>query len=176
MGGESCKPTWPLELVNALTIGEAERRSMSLYKYFQPTVKLPDPEGHLKKDICSSTIQIVNDKVRTELEKKPRGSRNPYLKLTPAQKATVGKRATEHGVTAAIRYFSPRFPDLELKETTVRRLKNNYTSELKRKRQCEVTEVTELPSKKTLHHICFSQQMQYNQSRNQQTVPIQSSE
>ena len=119
MGEESCKPTWPFELVNAFTIGEAEQRSMSLYKYFQPTVMLPDPEGPLKKDICSLTIQIVNDKVRTELEKKPQGSRNPYLKLTPAQKAIVGKRAAEHGVTAAIRYFSPRFPDLELKETTV---------------------------------------------------------
>ena len=34
-----------------------------------------------------------------ELEKKPQGSRNPYLKLTPAQKAihVVGKRAAEHG-------------------------------------------------------------------------------
>ena len=63
------------------------------------------------------------------------------MKLTPAQKAIVGKRAGEHGVTVTIRYFSPRFSDLE---TTVRRLKNNYTSELRRKRHCEVTEVTEL--------------------------------
>lgn len=32
-----------------------------------------------------------------ELEKKPQGSRNPYLKLTPTQNAIVGKRAAEHG-------------------------------------------------------------------------------
>ena len=32
-----------------------------------------------------------------EPEKKPQGSQNPYLKLTPTQKAIVGKRAAEHG-------------------------------------------------------------------------------
>ena len=43
----------------------------------------------------------------------------------------MGKRAAEHGVTATIRYYARTFPDLALKETTVRRLKNKYQASLK---------------------------------------------
>ena len=105
---------------------------MSIYKYFQSTVKLHDPEGPLRREICSSTIQTVNDKVWSEVEKKVRGSTEPYLKPTPLQKALIGERAAEHGVNAIICYFSRRFQDIELKETTVRRLKDNYTTQLRK--------------------------------------------
>ena len=52
--------------------------------------------------------------------------------LTPAQKFEIGRRASEHGVTSALRYFSKKFPDLPLKETSVRRLKNLYRENLKK--------------------------------------------
>ena len=45
----------------------------------------------------------------------------------------MGKQASEHGVTASIRYFSKKYPQLSLKETTVGRLKNLYRSMLKSK-------------------------------------------
>ena len=49
-----------------------------------------------------------------------------YLSLTLAQKCSIGKHAVENKVTAMICYYAKAFPDLPLKETTVRRLKNNY--------------------------------------------------
>ena len=52
--------------------------------------------------------------------------------MIAAQQFAVRKRVVEHGVTATIRYYAKCFPDLALKETTVRRLKNVYFSELKK--------------------------------------------
>ena len=60
---------------------------------------------------------------------RPKG-RSPYVKLTPKQKALVGKRAAEHGVTSALRYFARSQPDVDLKESTVRRLKGAYLTAL----------------------------------------------
>jgi len=64
----------------------------------------------------------------------PRGKCGEYLSITPAQKFSIGKCAAENGVTATIRYYAKAFPDLplsNLKETTMRRLKNNYQGSLK---------------------------------------------
>ena len=125
---------------------------MSIWDYFKPTIKLPNPEGPLKVEIRPSTIRAVNEKIFPTMEsglKNPavfRRSREPYTKLTPEQKAVIGRRAAEHGITATIRHFSKRYDNMELKETTVRRLKKNYLSELKRKR-AEPCEITELPPK-----------------------------
>ncbi len=57
--------------------------------------------------------------------------RGQYAKLTPEQKAEVGKRAAEHGIASTIRYYAKRFP---LKESSVRTWRNLYTSELRKKR------------------------------------------
>ena len=78
---------------------------MSICDYFKPTVGLPNPEGPLKQEIRSSTIRDVNKKVSPIIERglETRGrSRGAYIKLTPDQKATVGRRAAEHGVTATM--------------------------------------------------------------------------
>ena len=57
--------------------------------------------------------------------------RGPYLYLTGAQRYEVGKRAAQYGMTDTMRYFAKNYPDFpELKETTVRRLKNLYKSNL----------------------------------------------
>ena len=39
-------------------------------------------------------------------------SRGPYTTLMPAQKFEIGKRATEVGSTAAMRYFAKNYPAL----------------------------------------------------------------
>ena len=44
--------------------------------------------------------------------------------LTPVQRYEVGKRAAEYGVTDSIRYFAVKYPEIKLKEPSVRRFKN----------------------------------------------------
>ena len=80
---------------------------------------LPEPNGDLSKVVPSSSIEVTNAVVRQALEKE-RGPRGPYISVTPAQKYAIGQRAAENGVTAMLHYYSKRFPDLQLKETTVR--------------------------------------------------------
>ena len=124
-------------------------------KYFKPKLHhkdhddegkpkgLPDPNGDLSKVVPSSSIEVTNTVVRQALEK-VRGPRGPYISVTPAQKYAIGQRAAENGVTATLRYYAKRFPDLQLKETTVRRFKNNYQASLK----TPVSDTKELLSKK----------------------------
>ena len=111
---------------------------MSLLKYFRPAVKdtknndekLPSATGSLSKLIPSSATVSINSSVREEM-KQTRSKRTPYLIMTPAQRYQVEKRAAEHGVTATLQYYAKKFPDLPLKETTVRRLKDVYKVSLK---------------------------------------------
>ena len=130
---------------------------MSILKYFRPSNQksdLPDPNGSLSEKVPSAAIAAANTKVEA-LEKEQAGkkSRGPYSFLTPAQKYELGKRASECGVTATIRYYEKRYPDLPLKESSVRRFKNSYQECLKLNRLClgsEETElIKELPSMKT---------------------------
>ena len=78
------------------------------------------------------------------------GERGPYLKLTPAQRYQIGKRAAEHRTTASIRYLKMKFPDLELKETTVRRLSvcifQSYKKPLESR--CDLTVQELIPKKR----------------------------
>ena len=113
-----------------------------LLKYFKPKqlhednddeVKpkgLPDPNGDLSKVVPSSSIEVTNAVLRQALEKE-RGPCGPYISVTPAQKYAIGQRAAENGVTATLRCYAKRFLDLQHKETTVRRFKNNYLASLK---------------------------------------------
>ena len=117
---------------------------MSILQYFKKQEKssslskdsFPDPTGPLSEKIPSKAISIANQKVMKLLEKP--SARGPYHTLTPAQRLTVGKRAAEQGTTAAIRYFAKKYPDLPLKETTVRRLKNMYQSQIQKQR-CDIS-------------------------------------
>ena len=130
---------------------------LSLHSYFKKTIKtdvLPSPNGPLKEVIPSSTIAALNKDVEKELSTTSTAEsgdkRGPYSKLTPGQKAMIGKRAAVYGVTASMRYFKNKYPDMELKETSVRRFKNSYLCKVKQKRKIddEDTETEELPSKK----------------------------
>ena len=99
-----------------------------------PATLLPDPDSSLNKVIPSSAIAKANELVAPVLQASTikTGERGPYGKLTPAQHYEIGKRAAEHGVASSIRYFKRKYQHLVLKETTVRRLKNLYISELKK--------------------------------------------
>ena len=106
---------------------------MALYKYFKRNDKLPDIDGPLKRYIPSQVISVVNKQVEAVIYREGGSckTRGPYMKVTDAQKAVIGKRAAEHGVTS-IRYFSKMYPDIELKETTVRRFKILLGEELEK--------------------------------------------
>ena len=60
----------------------------------------------------------VNKEVESELETPPSSKKRAH-----SQKAMIRKRAAEEGVTAAMKYFKSKYPDFDLKETTVRRLR-----------------------------------------------------
>ena len=130
---------------------------MSILNYFKPLPQddtLPDPDGALSIKVPSQAIAAANRKVSEAIEGAK--SRGPYITLTPAQRLTVGKRAAEHGTTAAIRFFSKKYPELALKEATVRRLKNLYQSQLSITRNLRRQEsdtnlegLQELPPKKS---------------------------
>ena len=99
---------------------------------------LLDPNGPLSEKIPSSGIASANVCVSklpvldSSSNEGSSTSRGPYAILTPAQKFEIGKRADEIGTTATIRYYAKRYPDICLKEISVRRFKNNYQDQLKK--------------------------------------------
>ena len=143
--------------------------SAGILKYFKPvgssssstTQTLPDPDGPLSERVPAKAIELVSTEVKQSKES-PRGQRPPYLILTPSQCYEVGRRASEHGVTASLRYFSKKYPQLSLKETTVRRLKNLYRSTLKSTKSNDDSlhgEIQELPRKKTGQPLLVTEEL-----------------
>ena len=105
---------------------------MALYLYFKKKENLPDPNGPLAQSVSLSSIEAVNSNVRSVIESDmPPRKRGQYGKYTPEQKAMIGKRAAEHDVVAAVRYYIKQFPNL--KENTVRDWRNAYRIELKKR-------------------------------------------
>ena len=142
-------------------------RCPCILKYFHPVKKshldqLPDPHGPLNIDgkVPSSAIASANIAVQAVLagasnksdattdSSSGSNSRGPYLHLTPAQKFNIDKRASEHGVASTLRYYKKAFPDLPLKETSVRRFKNLFQQSLRRPRSDSSEDLGELPNKK----------------------------
>ena len=97
--------------------------------------------------IPSSTISEVNKQVR-EVRQKEKKRRGEYLKVSPVDKLSIAKYASENGVSATVR----RFKDKNLKESSVRDWKKAYEKELKEKTKCalfgEEVVIRELPLKK----------------------------
>ena len=123
---------------------------MALFRYFKREKNnLPDPHGPLAQSVPSTSIEAANSEVRSVIESQNNKKRGQYAKYTPEQKSMIGKRAAEHGVVAAVRYYIRDFPNL--KENTVRDWRNAYRLEL-RKRVRDESEgdnnITELPQKK----------------------------
>ena len=115
-----------------------------ILKYFQVVKKteqstlsnganLPEPNGPLSKVIPSPAISAANKKVSATNNAKMSATRGAYLHFTGAQKYQVGKRAAEFGSTSTLRYYARHYPDLPLKETSMRHFKNQYLEDLKSK-------------------------------------------
>ena len=134
---------------------------MSLFKYFKRSDPaehvLPKPDGPLVTQMPSSSIVAANKEVKAVLESSSGQSneqkteksskRGHYDFYSPEEKASIGKRAIEHGVTATIRYYSQKYPKRPaLKESSVRTWKKKYTG--RKRREGEDVEVIELPQKR----------------------------
>ena len=129
---------------------------MSIRKFFKPVQKdviLPNPHRPLSSEVSPGAIEPANDRVSETTQSSGSGSgstsntaRGPYTKLTAAQRLMIGKRASEYGTTAAMKYFAKKYSGEfgSLKETTVRRLKNIYQAEL-RVSDSKAEDLTELP-------------------------------
>ena len=90
--------------------------STGILKYFRPvrpsssltTPTLPDPDGLLNERILAKAIELANVEVKQSKESS-RGRRLTYMILTPSQHYEVGRRASEHGATACLTYFSKKY-------------------------------------------------------------------
>ena len=51
---------------------------MSILKYFKRSSDLPKPEGPLGKELDPYTIRLVNENVKSEIEKSRSGKQGPY--------------------------------------------------------------------------------------------------
>ena len=106
-----------------------------LLRFFKPCRKNPcdlplaDPSGSLSEKVDSSAIEEANKEVTTIIADAG-GKLKPYLKLTPKQKATIGRYAAENGIVNAIHHFKGEFPEDSLKESTIRGWKKAYIVEL----------------------------------------------
>ena len=150
--------------------------SQSLFKYFKrnditPKLLLPEPTGSLSKTIPSSCIEVVNSVVEPLIEKasdecsssakdKGKSVRGAYEKFSADEKAVIGRRAAEYGVSATTRHFSKIYADRPLKESTVRGWKNQYNREVVRLRNSgkEVV-VRELIDKKRGRPLLLGEEM-----------------
>ena len=80
-----------------------------LLRFFKPCRKnpydlpLPDPSGSLSEKVDSSVIEEANKEVTTIIADVG-GKLKPYLKLTPEQKATIGRYAAENGIVNAMSF------------------------------------------------------------------------
>ena len=79
---------------------------MALFRYFKREKNnLPDPYGPLAQSVPSTSIAAANSEVLSVIESKNNKKRGQYAKYTPEQKSMIRKRAAEHGVVAAVRYY-----------------------------------------------------------------------
>ena len=71
----------------------------------------------------------------------------------------MGQRASEFGVSNTLQHYTKHFPELSLKETSVRRLKNQYQSSLKGSLKGSGDGVKELLRKKTRRPLLLGDEL-----------------
>ena len=79
---------------------------MSLYRYYKPVPKLPDPDGPLSRLVPSPSILDANDAYIKTSSAGRFNKRGCYVKLTGVQQAQIAKYALFRGNKEAIRQFT----------------------------------------------------------------------
>ena len=126
---------------------------MALLRYLQCKDRLPEPKESLSSSIPPQAITRVNQEVQAATEKevqvREKGKRGAYHRYSPRECADIGRYASQHGMAAAVRFFSRKLKST-VRETTVRTIKTAYVEEIRRKRRGEPSggDITVLPLKK----------------------------
>jgi len=102
---------------------------MSLYCFFKPVKKLPDPNGELSATVSPEAIREANKEISAVMEATEQGNRKPYKHISDTLRVSIGRYALENGNAAAVRKYSDQF-DTPLNESTVRSLKKKATLKL----------------------------------------------
>ena len=90
---------------------------MALLRYFQATASLPTA----KETALGDTVtQSPNAAVLHEVQAEQLRKRKPCTVFTAEQKATIGKYASEHGNTSAVKKFMANIKGGQLRESTIR--------------------------------------------------------
>ena len=123
---------------------------MSLFQYFKKTddrFVLPDPRSS-SRSLPSAAIASANMEVRRCVFGTTLCGRRRYNSYTPEEKVAIARYALENGVMVAKRKFATKLK-LNINERTVRRFKNAYIDERRRKRELnDDDEIEKLPHKK----------------------------
>lgn len=92
---------------------------MALLKYFKKVESCEPSTHHVEPSHLPNQNQPKNKQ-----DKKPRGS---YMKVSPEDKATIGRYASEHGVTKAVKHFKEK----GVKDSSVRDWMKAYNREVR---------------------------------------------
>ena len=92
---------------------------------------MPNPDDLLSERTPSAAICSANKEVKDLIDAKPSSSRKrgPYQNYTDKEKAQIGKRAAEFGVTNTLKHFGKQFANYLLNESTMRTWMMNYKKE-----------------------------------------------
>jgi len=132
---------------------------MALLRWLQPRIGLPDPRGSLLSSVPSQAIAAANREVKEAIRTASSGKRGLYGQYSPTVRAEIGKYACNHGVAAAVRYFS-RKRDKPLNESTVQSIKKAYVEGIRRKREAEDGgDIRVLPLKKRGWPVLLGQEL-----------------
>ena len=130
---------------------------MVLLKYFKIEKRglpVPNPSGSLNQQLSSTAIEQANKEATAVLCADP-AKHQPYLKISPDQKAIIARYAANHKIVNAIRQFSKDFPENSLKESTIRGWKKAYLKELSsRKRAGKDMTIKSFQKRKLVIHLC----------------------
>ena len=121
---------------------------MALFRHFKPANGLPDPKGSLSRMMSPEVITEMNKEV--EEASCSRGKHGPYKTYNPSERFQIGKYASQHGATAAARYFSSKLKQ-PVSRSTAKCIRKMYEVELRKRRRCDdgsLEEITDLPANK----------------------------
>ena len=122
---------------------------------------LPQENGLLSRSIPSSAIASANKAVLKSMENATKQERRgKYGKYSTKERAEIGKRAAEFGITSMIKYYETVNPSRQLPSSSVYTWKVQYLNELaKRKRNGEELLIKDLPQKKRGRPFLLGEQL-----------------
>ena len=113
---------------------------------------LPQESGPLSRSVPSNAIASANKAVLKSMENAKQTRKGKYGKYSSKEKADMGRRAAEFGITATMKYYESVNPQRQLPSNS---MYTQYLNELaKQKRNGEELPIKDLPQKNEVIH-CY---------------------